>query len=125
MAPHQSVGSPTMPCRGAACFEINALVLLVSVLGMTLLMFYVVDATRLCRRLINIMIATRIVWPEDLLAREAVNQETDKTGLNEWLGIELIAQRTAVISFMLYYHSSFCFSWGWRGTRISIGGIFP
>ena len=96
-------GSPTMPCRGAACFEINALVLLVSVLGMTLLMFYVVDATRLCRRLINIMIATRIVWPEDLLAREAVNQETDKTGLNEWLGIELIAQRTAVISFMLYY----------------------
>ncbi len=96
-------GSPTMPCRGPACFEINALVLLMSVLGMTLLMFYVVDATRLCRRLITIMIATKIVWPEDLLAREAAQHETDKAGLNEWLGIELIAQRTAVISFMLYY----------------------
>ncbi len=96
-------GSPTMPCRGPACFEINALILLLSVLGMTLLMFYVVDATRLCRRLIKIMMATRILWPEYLLAQEAVKHETDKTGLNEWLGIELIAQRTAVISFMLYY----------------------
>ncbi len=96
-------GSPTMPCRGSACFGINALILLLSVLGMTLLMFYVVDATRLCRRLIKIMIATEILWPEDLLAQEAMNHETDKASLNEWLGIELIAQRTAVISFMLYY----------------------
>ena len=92
-----------MPCRGPACFEINSLILLLSVLGMTLLMFYVVDATRLCRRLIKIMIATKILWPDGLLAQEAVNHDVDKTTLNEWLGIELIAQRTAVISFMLYY----------------------
>jgi hypothetical protein len=96
-------GSPTMPCRGSACFEINLLILLLSVLGMTLLMFYVVDATRLCRRLIKIMISTKISWPVSILTREAVHHEVDKTLLNEWLGIELIAQRTAVISYMLYY----------------------
>ncbi len=94
---------PTLPCRGAACFDINRLVLLLSVVGMILLIFYVVDATRLCRRLIKIMIATRLAWPEDLLAREAVHHGVGRTVLNEWVGIEFIAQRTAVISGMLYY----------------------
>jgi hypothetical protein len=96
-------GAPTMPCRGSACFEINGLILLLSVLGMILLMFYVVDATRLCRRLIKIMIVTTIHWPPQILAQEAVQHNVDTSLLNEWLGIELIAQRTAVISFMLYY----------------------
>ncbi|MBI4001097.1 MAG: hypothetical protein HY348_04860 [Nitrospira defluvii] len=96
-------GFPTMPCRGPACVQINYLVLALSVTGMTILMFYVVDATRLCRRLIKIMIATTIQWPDRLLEKEAVSHDVDKATLNEWLGIELIAQRTAVISFMLYY----------------------
>lgn len=96
-------GAPTMPCRGSACFEINGLILLLSVLGMILLMFYVVDATRLCRRLIKIMNATKIHWPPEILAQEAVQHHVDASLLNEWLGIELIAQRTAVVSFMLYY----------------------
>jgi hypothetical protein len=85
------------------CFQFNYLVLALSVLATTLLMFYVVDATRLCRRLIKIMIATEIRWPEELLDREAARRGVEKSYLNEWLGIELIAQRTSVISVMLYY----------------------
>lgn len=92
-----------MPCRGTVCFQLNYLVLALSVLATTLLMFYVVDATRLCRRLIKIMIATKIRWPEELLDREAARWGVEKAYLNEWLGIELIAQRTSVISVMLYY----------------------
>jgi hypothetical protein len=99
----QLFGFPAMPCRGPTCFQLNYLILALSVIGMTLLMFYVVDATRLCRRLIKIMISTKIDWPHPVLAREAVHHDVDRSVLNEWLGIELIAQRTAVISFMLYY----------------------
>lgn len=96
-------GFPVMPCRGDACFTLNYLILGVSVVTMTLLMFYVVDATRLCRRLIMIMIGTRIEWPKRLLAREAAKQGVDQAYVHEWLGIQFIAKRTAVISAMIYY----------------------
>lgn len=99
----QAFGVPAMPCRGPACFHLNYLILALSVIGMTMLIFYVADATRLCRRFIKILIATKIDWPPEVLAKEAAQHDVDKSVLNEWLGIELIAQRTAVISFMLYY----------------------
>lgn len=96
-------GFPVMPCRGDACFTLNYIILGCSVLAMTLLMFYVVDATRLCRRLITIMIRTRIKWPQRLLAREAAKYEVEEAYVHEWLGIQFIAKRTAVISAMIYY----------------------
>ncbi len=96
-------GFPVMPCRGDACFTLNYLILGVSVVAMTLLMFYVVDATRLCRRLILIMIDTRITWPKRLLAREATKHGVAQAFVHEWLGIQFIAKRTAVISAMIYY----------------------
>lgn len=96
-------GFPVMPCRGDACFTLNYLILGVSVIAMTLLMFYVVDATRLCRRLITIMIGTTIEWPRQLIAREAAKCGVDEAYIREWLGIQFIAKRTAVISAMIYY----------------------
>lgn len=96
-------GFPVMPCRGDACFTLNYIILGCSVVAMTLLMFYVVDATRLCRRLITIMIGTRIEWPRRLLAREAAKYNVEQTYVHEWLGIQFIAKRTAVISAMIYY----------------------
>ncbi|ODT43968.1 MAG: hypothetical protein ABS70_06695 [Nitrospira sp. SCN 59-13] len=96
-------GFPVMPCRGEACFSLNYIILGCSVVAMTLLMFYVVDATRLCRRLIKIMIGATIEWPDRLLAREAAKQSVDQAYVHEWLGIQFIAKRTAVISAMIYY----------------------
>lgn len=96
-------GFPVMPCRGQACFALSYIILGVSVVAMTLLMFYVVDATRLCRRLITIMIRTRIKWPRRLLVREAARHGVDQTYVHEWLGIQFIAKRTAVVSAMIYY----------------------
>ncbi len=99
----QQFGFPVMPCRGSACFTLNYIILGCSVVAMTLLMFYVVDATRLCRRLIKIMIGTAIEWPERLLTREAAKRGVDQAYVHEWLGIQFIAKRTAVISAMIYY----------------------
>ncbi|ULA68353.1 MAG: conserved membrane protein of unknown function [Nitrospira sp.] len=96
-------GYPAMPCRGPACFEINYLMSSLSMLGMIFVIFYVVDATRLCGRLIEIMIEGKIQWPDKLLAKEAIKRDVDEAYLDELLGIELIAKRTDVISFMLYY----------------------
>ncbi|MBS0171981.1 MAG: hypothetical protein JSR62_16665 [Nitrospira sp.] len=96
-------GSPVTPCRGDACFTLNYFILWVSVIAMMLLMFYVVDATRLCRRLILIMIKTKIEWPKRLLAREAKKLGVDESYVHEWLGVQFIAKRTQVISAMIYY----------------------
>ncbi len=96
-------GFPVLPCRGSACFMINHIILGCSVVAMTLLMFYVVDATRLCRRLITIMIGTTIWWPDRLLAQEAAKCRVAQAYVREWIGIEFIAKRTAVISAMIYY----------------------
>lgn len=96
-------GFPVMPCRGQSCFTLNYIILGVSVIAMTLLMFYVVDATRLCRRLIFIMINTKIEWPNRLLAREAKKLGVDEDYVHEWLGVQFIAKRTQVISAMIYY----------------------
>jgi hypothetical protein len=96
-------GFPVMPCRGDACFTLNYIILGVSVVAMTLLMFYVLDATRLCRRLITIMMDTTIEWPKRLLAREAAKHSVDQAYVHEWLGIQFIAKRTAIISAMIYY----------------------
>jgi hypothetical protein len=99
----QFFGQPHTPCRGHACFSMNMAFLIVSVLGMVLLIFFVVDATRLCRRLIKHLVEETIQWPLDFLAAEARKRGVDSTCVHEWLCIDFIAQRTAVIGHLIYY----------------------
>ncbi|MDA0738653.1 MAG: hypothetical protein O2999_05485 [Nitrospirae bacterium] len=96
-------GLPHTPCRGPACFSMNIAFLMASVLGMVLLIFFVVDATRLCRRLIKHLVEETIQWPEEFLAQEARKRGVDSTCVHEWLCIDFIAQRTAVIGHLIYY----------------------
>ncbi len=99
----QMFDSPHTPCRGPACFLINKVVLALSVLSMILLIFFVVDATSLCRRLIKHLIEESIQWPDGLLEFEAKKRGVKKCHVHEWLIIDLIAQRTAVIGHLIYY----------------------
>lgn len=96
-------GFPHTPCRGDACMYINGGILFFSVLGMVLLIFFVVDATRLCRRLIKHLVEENIEWPENFLEREAYKRGVHKTCVREWLCIDFIAHRTAVIGQLIYY----------------------
>ena len=96
-------GTPHTPCRGTACFSMNIAFLILSVLSMVLLIFFVVDATRLCRRLIKHFVEETIQWPGEFLEQEARKRGVDSTCVHEWLGIDFIAQRTAVIGYLIYY----------------------
>jgi hypothetical protein len=99
----QLFGMPHTPCRGSACFSINIVVLIAGVLSMVLLIFFVVDATRLCRRLIKHLVEGLIQWPDEFLEREAKRRGVHKEFVHEWLCIDFIAQRTAVIGHLIYY----------------------
>ena len=99
----QVFGLPHTPCRGAACFSMNIAVLTASVLGMVLLIFFIVDATRLCRRLIKHLAEDSVQWPDEFLDKEARKRGVGKAFVHEWLCIDLIAARTAVIGHLIYY----------------------
>jgi hypothetical protein len=101
------LGFPNTPCRGKACFEANHVVVMLGVGAMTLLVFYVIDVIRLCRRWVNCIAAGNVTWPEETLAEIADQQgrsmEASKHYLEEWLGIELIGRRTRVIGNLIYF----------------------
>lgn len=101
------LGFPHTPCRGEACFEINHVVVMLGVAAMTLLVFYVIDITRLCRRWVNCIAAGNVAWPEKTVAEMAAEQgrpvETRTHYLEEWLGIELIGRRAGIIGNLIYF----------------------
>jgi hypothetical protein len=96
-------GFPNTPCRGPSCFVINDAIIIMSVAVTMTLIFYVVDATRLCRRWVNCIAMKKIRWPDGTLARIASERGMNKENLDEWLGIELIAERTTVIGNFIYF----------------------
>jgi hypothetical protein len=100
------LGFPNTPCRGEACFELNQIIVMLGVSATTLLIFYVIDVIRLCRRWVNCIATGKIAWPDETLAKTAVQQgrsmETGMHYLEEWLDIELIGRRTRVIGNLIY-----------------------
>jgi hypothetical protein len=96
-------GFPNTPCRGSGCFLISNSLIIMSGTAMMILIFYVVDATRLCRRWVNCIATNKIHWPAGTLGRIAGKSGINKENLDEWLGIELIAERTTVIGNFIYF----------------------
>ncbi|HET7061155.1 MAG TPA: hypothetical protein VFI43_03145 [Nitrosospira sp.] len=96
-------GFPNIPCRGGACFAINKILLAASITTLVFLVCYVLDVTILCRRWVSCIAANRISWPEATLEKISAEQGVARQNLNEWLGIELIAERTKVIGNFIYF----------------------
>jgi len=96
-------GFPHTPCRGSACFAINEIIIIAGIAAMVLLIFYVIDVTLLCRRWVNCIAMNKIHWPDDTLTRIAREQGMKMENLDEWLGIELIAERTTIIGNFIYF----------------------
>lgn len=91
------------PCRGLDCYRFSYLFLMLSILFMTILMFYMINNARLCRKWIEEMAKNKLTWHLDLLKQEARGRCVDRDDLSPCLGIDLIAQRTAVIGNLFYY----------------------
>jgi hypothetical protein len=94
---------PNIPCRGSACFILNDAVIMLSIAAMMLLIFYVIDVTLLCRKWVNCIAMNKINWPDETLTKIALEQGVGKQNLDEWMGIELIAERTTVIGNFIYF----------------------
>ena len=67
------------------------------------MIFYVVDTTRLCRRWVNCIGMKKMQWPAGTLEKISAERNMSKQTLEEWLSIELIAERTTVIGNFIYF----------------------
>jgi hypothetical protein len=97
-------GEQPMPVRGVICFTINALLLTVAVVATIVLNFFVVDATRLCRRFIENICEAPTIYPPQTPRKycAGIEQQADDD-LEEWIDMHLIARRSAEVSKLIYY----------------------
>jgi hypothetical protein len=96
------LGKPHVPFRGARAELFDRLALIASVSAITVLVFFVVDATRLCAQLVRTLASARSTWKltgrVERVARERGLRLED---LSEYLDIEFIAERTEVVGRLI------------------------
>ncbi|MBN2473791.1 MAG: hypothetical protein JXB62_04245 [Pirellulales bacterium] len=94
---------PHVPSRGDLSHGTAFGVTIGAVLVMITLVFFVLDATRICEKLLRKLAGTTPSWPpEGIRAVRERRKAADEDDLSELLGIRLIAARTAVVGKLMY-----------------------
>lgn len=95
---------PFLPFRGAASRDGDFWVTVCAFGAFAALTFYVVDATRLCKRFVYNLGVRPIQWPQATL-----NRFSEELGgaafsdLSEWINTQLIAAATKIVAPLVYY----------------------
>jgi hypothetical protein len=95
------LGSPGTPARGLVSLAVDRLVLAITVPLLFLLVFFVVDETRLLEAFISRLRQGESEWPPGLTA--LYQQQRSSGCVPDWLDIRLLAERTSVVGTLLYY----------------------
>lgn len=93
-------GPPYTPYRGTVSSVVDKLILAPNVIFMILLMFFVVDATHLCLRVVYAMIKHRNWAKADKFFEQSELKPTD---LESWLDVRFIARLTEGVGKLIYY----------------------
>jgi hypothetical protein len=99
------VSPPVLPVRGEVSRHVDGVGILLGYMSVAILLFLVLDATRVCDRFIRLLFSEEhnVFWPDD--ARGPVVREFDLSGedVDGWLSIKLIARHTEVVDKTIYY----------------------
>jgi hypothetical protein len=96
-------GFPNRPYRGNVSSLVDFGLLFLSVSSMIILIFFVVDATRLSLRLIRNLKEPTTRWSAKLVKRFKGKGNKRADGLAEWLDIRFIASHTQAVGKLIYY----------------------
>ena len=96
-------GMPHVPYRGPVSRVAEIVTLLLTLSALTYLTFFVVDATLLCRRFIEILTGRNPIWPKATIKNFGKEGAISEDLLKYWLIVKLIATRTSVVSQLIYY----------------------
>jgi hypothetical protein len=94
---------PHWPVRGSAGTTVAMWASSLSFLLMSVLTFFVVDATRLCRRFIRLLSGTAIGWDAQTRAKFRAQVHSSVNPRTEWITIELVAERASAVARLIAY----------------------
>jgi hypothetical protein len=97
------VGSPVEPYRGNWSYFANYVAVGTSVLTFIFIAVYVIDATRLCKRLVEILAKRKTVWPSELEKAWQSKLGVPTKYLDEWLDLRFIARLTEVVGRLIWW----------------------
>jgi hypothetical protein len=124
---------PFVPGRGSLSFVVDRVVMMLLVIGFVFLMFAVVDATRLCARMVVNLSSYATDWRESSYREFQKLRPLPAAYLRDWMDIKFIAGRTHTVVRLIYYpfiviflmilsRSHFFDAWDWPGgLRIVVG----
>jgi hypothetical protein len=96
-------GKPSVPYRGDASWWFDFFCTMFAVCGSIVLTFFVVDASRFSERLIHYLTVGLTRWGEETRERWGKCRTLHPDDLADYLDIQFIARRTAVVSKLIYY----------------------
>jgi hypothetical protein len=96
-------GMEPSPVRGTYSYLVDQTVMILSEFVMLVLLFLVVDAIRLCLAFIRILTSHELDWSETNLKSICNRLGVRQQEAEAWVKIRLIAERTAVVSRLIYY----------------------
>ena len=91
------------PLRGEITRFVDSLVTIGSVLGMLFLLFYMVDATRLCIVWIRGLLHSSHDWRGTAVERLSMELNIPWPGAVHWVKLQMVARRTAEVGRLIYY----------------------
>lgn len=128
------LGEPHKPFRGNLSRGADIGILTIGVIGMVVLVFFVVDATRLCERFIHALADRPTKWPSSLLSKFAGERKLDRRDVPEFLDLLVIADRTEAVGRLIVYpfivlflmivsRAPFFDNWNWPFSLMLILGL--
>jgi hypothetical protein len=117
-------GLPYVPRRSGSSEVLDIGVTVLSVLALMALLFFVVDAARLCKKFIEILQEQPSTWPDKLFDSCGSDPEADNNPMIEWFDIQMIAKLTETVGQLVIYpfiiifimiiaRNSFFDDWDW------------
>lgn len=104
-------GSPHTAIRGDALWLLDRIILAAAVASFLLLLFFVLDATRLCRRLADRLYADT-TWPDLLRSKTrakwrlnsyALSKDDINRAVDNWLDVEFFSRLSEPVTTLIYY----------------------
>lgn len=96
------LGFPNQPYRGYPSLIVSIVLLILSVSTMIILMFFVVDATRLCLQVVYAIIEYPN-WPKQLVDKFKEKSKLEREDVENWLDVQFIDHFTKVVVKLIYY----------------------
>jgi hypothetical protein len=96
-------GRPNTPARGSLCFIVDALLAIFCVLFMLVLLFFVVNSTKLCLDLTNPLIERVTIWPWEKFEEFNNDSQLEPNEFADLLDVRFITKLTESVGKLIYY----------------------